>query len=109
MYRINSFRELVEPFDIANCYRLELDRSSGHYLHGGNRVHAYVRLESMWRQHCAGCTPPPATFRSSVAWAEAMLGVLDAPEATPVAGSAVRRLVTPALPRGALPLVHRPL
>jgi Enhanced disease susceptibility 1 protein EP domain len=110
VYRANKFRELVEPFDIAKYYRLELDRDWGHYLHGGNRPHIYTRLENMWRQFCRCWNPPPATFRSSVAWAEAMLGVRTAPErAAAAAGSAVQRLPLPVLPAGMLPLVHRAL
>ena len=110
MYRANNFRELVEPFDIANYYRLELDRYSGDYLHDNNRVEIYRRLEDMWRQHCLGQIPRPATFKSSVVWAEAMLSVRPAAAvAAAVAGAPVRRLDPPVLPPGTLPLVHRAL
>lgn len=109
-YRANNFRELVEPFDIANYYRLELDLSSGDYLHNNNRVEMYQRLEDMWRQHCQCQNPPPTTYKSSVAWAEAMLSVRPAAAAAAaVAGASVRRLPPPVLPPGTLPLVHRAL
>jgi Enhanced disease susceptibility 1 protein EP domain len=107
--RANNFRELVEPFDIANYYRLELDRRSGHYLSGNNRVETYVRLEGMWRQHCVHRSPPLTTFISSVVWAEAMEGVRDAPEPAAAPGTPVQPLPPPLLPPGTLPLQHRAL
>jgi Enhanced disease susceptibility 1 protein EP domain len=107
--RANNFRELVEPFDIANYYRLELDRRSGHYLSDDNRVDTYIRLEDMWRQHHRARTPPPATFVSSVVWAEAMINVRDAPEAPAAPGTPVQPLPPPVLPPGTLPLEHRAL
>ena len=106
--RANNFRELTEPFDIANYYRLELDRESGHYLHGG-RGATYVKLENMWRQHCRARKPPSATYKSSVAWAEAMERVRGAPEVGAADGSAVARLPPPVLPPGTLLLVRRAL
>lgn len=109
LYRANNFRELVEPFDIANYYRLEMDRSSGHYVRDNNRVEIYGRLEDMWRQHCKTWKLPPITYKSSVAWAEAMLSVRAAPEAAAAAGTPVTRLPPPVLPAGTLPLVHRAL
>ena len=113
VYRANNFRELVEPFDIANYYRLELDRASGHYLEFNNRVEVYRRIEEMWRQHCRSQRPLLATYRSSVAWAEAMAvnpqRRAAQAAAAPAAGSSVRRLPPPVLPADSLPLVHRAL
>ena len=109
VYRANNFRELVEPFDIANYYRLELDRGSGHYLHGSNRPGTFKRLEEMWQQY----NRTSATYKCSLAWADAMVANprRPAPETpAPPAGTAVQRLDTPELvPPGTLPLVHRAL
>jgi Enhanced disease susceptibility 1 protein EP domain len=107
--RANNFRELVEPFDIANYYRLELDRRSGHYLIDNNRVDMYVRLEKMWRQHLRKRTSRPATSISSVVWAKAMEGVRDAPEIAVFPGTLVEPLPVAVLPPGTLPLGHKDL
>jgi Enhanced disease susceptibility 1 protein EP domain len=103
--RANDFRELVEPFDIAHYYWLQLDRTEGHYLHYDNRPLIYVRLEDMWLQYCRQQWRPSATFKSSVAWAEAMMAVHSAPAP---AGTALPR-VPPVLPADTPPLVNRPL
>jgi Enhanced disease susceptibility 1 protein EP domain len=109
LYRANNFREVAEPFDIANYYRLELDRASGHYLEG-NRPSTYDKLERMWRQDCERRLPCPATLISSVAWADAMSTVRGAPEPAAMPGKAVQRLPPPDLPPGrTLPLVHTAL
>jgi Enhanced disease susceptibility 1 protein EP domain len=107
--RANNFRELVEPFDIANYYRLGLDRQSGHYLSDNNRVDMYVRLEKMWRQHLRSRISRPATFISSVVWAKAMEGVRDAPEIAVFPGTPVEPLPAAVLPSGTLPLGHKDL
>jgi Enhanced disease susceptibility 1 protein EP domain len=110
--RANNFRELVEPFDIANYYRLELDRSSGHYLDGDNRVDIYGRLEHMWLQHEQSRKSARKTYKSSVPWAEAMRANKKriAPETPAVVGTPVKRLPPAELePPGTLPLVHKSL
>lgn len=107
--RSNNFRELTEPFDIANYYRMGLDRGSGHYLSGRNRPDIYAQLQDVWLAHLRGRNPLPATFTSSVVWARAMEGVRDAPEAPAAAGTPVQPLPPAVLPPGTLPLGHENL
>ena len=103
-HRANEFRELVEPFDIANYYRLDLDRYSGHYAPGSNRPTTYARLDAMWREYCA--TNLDRNYNSSLAWAEAAkraCGVVD--DALP-SGSLLKRAPPPVdTPVGRLPVL----
>jgi Enhanced disease susceptibility 1 protein EP domain len=105
----NNFRQLVEPFDIANYYRMGLDRGSGHYLSGRNRPDIYTQLQDVWLPHLKGCNPRPMTFTSLLVWARAMEGVRDAPEAPAAAGTPVQPLPPAVLPPGTLPLGHEEL
>ena len=46
--RANNFREVAEPFDIANFYLSNLNACSGPYLLHNNRPDVYVAFESSW-------------------------------------------------------------
>jgi hypothetical protein len=57
---------LVEPFDIANYYRLGFHVSSGHYLVSDNRPDIYHRLEITAKEcHRSGFEK----WKRGIAWA----------------------------------------